>query len=48
MKKQDKKILKGSKKYKIIYADPPWDYKGQLQHTGKGGPDSGGAVRHYG
>ena len=36
------------KKYQIIYADPPWDYKGQLQHTGKDGPDSGGAVRHYG
>lgn len=35
------------KKYQIIYADPPWDYKGQLQHTGSGGPDSGGAVRHY-
>ena len=37
-----------SKKYQIIYADPPWDYKGQLQHTGKGGKDSGGARRHYG
>ncbi len=34
-------------KFDIIYADPPWDYKGQLQHTGKGGRDSGGAVRHY-
>ena len=36
------------KKYQIVYADPPWDYKGQLQHTGKGGKDSGGATRHYG
>lgn len=36
-----------NKKYGIIYADPPWDYKGQLQHTGIGGKDSGGAVRHY-
>ena len=35
------------KKYQIIYADPPWDFKGQLQHTGKGGPESGGARRHY-
>ena len=35
------------KKYSIIYADPPWDYKGQLQHTGVGGKDSGGAIRHY-
>lgn len=35
------------KKYSIIYADPPWDYKGQLQHTGTGGKDSGGAIRHY-
>lgn len=34
-------------KYAIIYADPPWDYKGQLQHTGAGGKDSGGAMRHY-
>jgi len=33
--------------YDIIYADPPWDYKGQKQHTGAGGPDSGGAVNHY-
>ena len=35
------------KKYQIIYADPPWDYKGQKQHTGKGGKDSGGAIKHY-
>lgn len=35
------------KKYNIIYADPPWDYKGQLQHNGKGGKDTGGALRHY-
>jgi len=34
-------------KYEIIYADPPWDYKGQTQHGGKGNPDSGGAIRHY-
>lgn len=33
--------------YEIIYADPPWDYKGQTQHGGKGNPDSGGAIRHY-
>ena len=36
-----------NKKYSIIYADPPWDYKGQLQHTGSGGKESGGAIRHY-
>ena len=35
------------KRFAIIYADPPWDYKGQLQHNGAGGKDSGGAVRHY-
>lgn len=35
------------KKYQIILADPPWDYKGQKQHTGKGGKNSGGAVNHY-
>lgn len=33
--------------YGVIYADPPWDYKGQLQHAGPGNGDSGGAVRHY-
>lgn len=35
------------KQYQILYADPPWDYKGQLQHTGIGGKDSGGARIHY-
>lgn len=34
-------------KFAILYADPPWDYKGQLQHNGTGGRDTGGAVRHY-
>ena len=33
--------------YEIIYADPPWDYKGQLQHAGAGSEDTGGAVCHY-
>ena len=35
------------KKYQVIYADPPWDYKGQKQHGGKGTPDTGGAISHY-
>ena len=35
-------------KFDIVYADPPWDYKGQLQHAGEGSKDTGGAVRHYG
>ena len=34
--------------FDILYADPPWDYKGQLQHAGQGGCDTGGAIRHYG
>ena len=34
-------------KYQIIYCDPPWDYKGQTQHNGKGGNSSGGAENHY-
>ncbi len=34
-------------KYSIILADPPWDYKGQKQHNGAGGQDTGGAVVHY-
>ena len=33
--------------YDVIYADPPWDYKGQLQHAGPGSGDTGGAVHHY-
>ena len=33
--------------YAILYADPPWDYRGQLQHAGRGSGDSGGAIRHY-
>ena len=33
--------------YEIIYCDPPWDYKGQTQHNGKGGKDTGGALSHY-
>ncbi len=37
----------GDARYAIIYADPPWDYKGQLQHAGPGSGDSGGAARHY-
>ena len=35
------------KKYAVLYADPPWDYKGQTQHNGPGGRDTGGALRHY-
>ena len=31
----------------IIYVDPPWDYRGQLQHAGEGSRDTGGAIRHY-
>lgn len=33
--------------FDILYADPPWDYRGQLQHNGPGGSDTGGARRHY-
>ena len=34
-------------KYSVIYCDPPWDYKGQKQHAGKGKSDTGGAIKHY-
>ncbi len=34
-------------RFAILYADPPWDYKGQLQHAGEGSGDTGGAKRHY-
>ena len=32
-------------KFSILYADPPWDYAGQTQHTVSG--TSGGATSHY-
>jgi N6-adenosine-specific RNA methylase IME4 len=34
-------------KYQIIVTDPPWDYKGQTQHAGKGIKDTGSAIKHY-
>ena len=34
-------------RFGVIYADPPWDYKGQRQHNGPGGIDTGGANAHY-
>jgi N6-adenosine-specific RNA methylase IME4 len=33
--------------YQILYADPPWDYKGQTQHAGKQSSNTGGASSHY-
>ncbi len=36
-----------NEEFDIIYADPPWDYKGQLQHNGAGRPTTGGAEVHY-
>ena len=33
--------------FDILYADPPWDYKGQTQHAGKKCSDTGGAAKHY-
>lgn len=36
-----------NRKYSIVYADPPWDYKGQTQHNGAGGRATGGARSHY-
>jgi N6-adenosine-specific RNA methylase IME4 len=34
-------------KFDIIYADPPWDYKGQKQHAGANSKDTGSAANHY-
>lgn len=36
-------------KYQIIYADPPWHYRGRKQFgfAGDVGVDTGGAVMHY-
>ena len=35
-----------SNRYSIIYADPPWDYRGQRQYNASG-VDTGGAELHY-
>ena len=37
------------KKYQIIFPDPPWDYKGQTQHTEPTGvrTNTGSALKHY-
>ena len=35
-------------RFDIVYLDPPWDYKGQLQHSKPGMGDTGGARKHYG
>ncbi len=35
------------RRFDIVYADPPWDYRGQLQHAGPGSGNTGGALRHY-
>lgn len=40
-------LTKFSNPYDIVYVDPPWDYKGQLQHSKPGLGDTGGAVKHY-
>ena len=34
-------------RFSILYADPPWDYKGQKQHAGPNSSDTGGAASHY-
>lgn len=34
-------------KYSIIYADPPWDYKGQTQHTDGDFKKGKSAIDHY-
>jgi N6-adenosine-specific RNA methylase IME4 len=34
-------------KFAIIYADPPWDYQGQVQHAGRSSAPTGGAASHY-
>lgn len=36
-----------TKKYAIIYADPPWDYSGCNQHTRRGTVNTGSAREHY-
>ena len=36
-----------NKTYEIVYADPPWDYNGQSQHSGSAGVETGGAATHY-
>jgi len=47
MARKDITSFKLDETYGIIYADPPWNYKGQLQHAGPKSKDTGGAIRHY-
>ena len=35
------------KKYHVIYCDPPWHYRGQVQHGGQGQPFTSGAEVFY-
>lgn len=41
-------MLNNGKKYKIIYADPPWDYNDKRINAGKNNPHgAGGCAKHY-
>lgn len=42
-----KNLSRCSKKYQIIYADPPWSYRGQVQHGGKSAGYTSGASAFY-
>lgn len=38
----------GMKKYKVILADPPWEYDDKRNNAGKNNPTgAGGAIKHY-
>lgn len=37
-----------NKRYKVIYADPPWEYDDKRNNAGKNNPTgAGGAIKHY-
>ena len=42
-----KDLRKSTDKYQVIYADPPWHYRGSVQHGGKGVPYTSGANAFY-
>lgn len=40
-------VYTSSRNYGVIYADPPWDYRGQVQHGGRGAGYTSGAKAYY-
>lgn len=43
----DKQIPLPNQKYQVILADPPWSYRGQVQHGGQDKPFTSSAASYY-